>query len=71
VAKRQLAVLGLLNSSSYTIFELDGEGGPIELSSEAEFSNWLRDRGLSQPQITQAIEDVKTASRIIRLTTNC
>jgi hypothetical protein len=63
----KLEVLRLLGDT-YAIFEVDGVGNPVEFSSARELRDHLRSRGLSEQQISEAIEDLNTEPRQIRLT---
>ena len=62
---------------NYAIYEMDGEGDPVEVSSDTELvssdtelRDHLRNRGLTDQQISKAMEDLKAAPRKIRLAVN-
>jgi hypothetical protein len=63
----RIEVLGMFGGN-YAIFELDGEGDPVEISSDAELRGHLRTRGLTEQQISNAIADLKAEPRKITLT---
>jgi hypothetical protein len=63
----KLEVLSLFGTK-YAIFELDGDGDPVEVSSAVELRDHLRNRGLSEQQISEVIEDLETEPRQIRVT---
>ena len=63
----KLEVLKLFGSK-YAVFDLDGEADPVEFSSAVELKDRLRNSGLSEQQINDALEDLKTGPRQIRIT---
>ena len=72
----RIEVLGMFRGN-YAIYEMDGEGDPVEVSSDTELvssdtelRDHLRNRGLTDQQISKAMEDLKAAPRKIRLAVN-
>jgi hypothetical protein len=67
--RMKLEVLRLFESK-YAVFNLDGKDDPVEVSSAVELRDHLRNRGLSEQQIREAMENLQTEHRQIRLTVN-
>jgi hypothetical protein len=65
----KLEVLGLFNGN-YAIFELDEDCDPVEVSSAAELRDQLRNRRLTERQISEALADLKTPPRKITIMVN-
>ena len=63
----KLEVLKLFGSK-YAVFDLDGKDDPVEFSSALELKDRLRNSGMSEQQINDAMEDLKTEPRQIRIT---
>ena len=63
----EIEVLGMLGGN-YIIIEVDGDAAPVQVSSPEELRDHLRNRGLTERQITKAIEALKPEPRRIRLT---
>jgi hypothetical protein len=63
----EIEVLGMLGGN-YIIIEVDGDAAPVQVPSPEELRDHLRDRGLTERQITKAIEALKPEPRRIRLT---
>jgi hypothetical protein len=63
----KLEVLKLFGNK-YAVFDMDGEDDPVEVSSAVELRGHLHNRGLSEQQISEVLEDLKTEPRQIRLT---
>jgi hypothetical protein len=55
---KRIEIFGMFGGN-YEIFELEGEGDPTEVASDAQLREHLLNRGMRDQQITQANREAK------------